>query len=434
MQVSTSSPDPPSWGDGAIRLPRRSGWHVIDRAVRAIVAQLDDQITEEQLGAMLGVSARHLRRMFKDELGISPDELRRRARMRLAVGLLRTTSQTVTDVALAAGFGSVQTFNRTFSRTLGRSPTEVRTGKPSVAAVSNTEWLEVQLPVAQPFAWSTLMRFLESRAVPGVELVSNDVYSRTIREGTRAGIVAIGPVTAERLRLRVHMSRWEELIPVVLAARHLAGLDGAEAASRRLAVDPLLAQVVRDHPGIPVPGAWARFQLLVSAVLGERMMSPAPPAAMTRLVQRLGDPVQGFEHMGLTHLFPTAAVTAEAPLVDCGLTADQADDLRRMARDCAAREQSGVDSQDSVIAEPPPSLGRVGAQYVALRSGNGDAFPWNEPNLRRRIEEVWGGPLSGFQVSELGARWSPWRAYATAVLALSAKPSAPDGTAPRPPR
>ena len=81
-----------------------------------------DNATEEQLGERLGVSARHLRRLFTSHVGVTPDGLARSARSHFARRLLDDTDLSMLEIALATGFGSVRQFNRACQEVFHASP------------------------------------------------------------------------------------------------------------------------------------------------------------------------------------------------------------------------------------------------------------------------------------------------------------------------
>src|SRR4051812_900887 len=65
------------------REPQATVWggqELVCRAVRLVVDGSLDGRTEAELGARIGVSARHLRRLFQAEVGVTPDELARSRR------------------------------------------------------------------------------------------------------------------------------------------------------------------------------------------------------------------------------------------------------------------------------------------------------------------------------------------------------------------
>src|SRR5215211_4416457 len=94
-----------------------TGPELVCRAVQLIIDGALDGGTETELGARLGASTRHLRRLFTTHLGVTPDQLARSRRAHFARRLLDDTDLTVTDIAFAAGFGSLRQFNRTMRET-----------------------------------------------------------------------------------------------------------------------------------------------------------------------------------------------------------------------------------------------------------------------------------------------------------------------------
>src|SRR5260370_17828081 len=78
---------------------------LVCRAMRLILGgALDDRKSEHDLAARLGVSAGHLRRMFRDHVGTTPDQLARSRRAHFSRRLLDETDFTLCDVSFAAVF------------------------------------------------------------------------------------------------------------------------------------------------------------------------------------------------------------------------------------------------------------------------------------------------------------------------------------------
>ncbi|MBN8489230.1 MAG: methylphosphotriester-DNA--protein-cysteine methyltransferase family protein, partial [Burkholderiales bacterium] len=63
----------------------------------------------------LGITERHLRRIFHAHLGVSPIDWQTTQRLLLAKRLLTDTTLPVTQVAAASGFGSLRRFNAAFA-------------------------------------------------------------------------------------------------------------------------------------------------------------------------------------------------------------------------------------------------------------------------------------------------------------------------------
>ena len=80
----------------------------------------------EHLAARVGVTSRHLRRIFDAEFGVSPIEYAQTQRLLLAKRLLTDTALPVTEVALASGFASVRRFNALFKARYRMAPGRLR--------------------------------------------------------------------------------------------------------------------------------------------------------------------------------------------------------------------------------------------------------------------------------------------------------------------
>ena len=72
------------------------------------------------------MSVRHLRRLFVEHVGTTPDQLARSHRAHFARRLLEDTDLSVTDIAWASGFGSLRQLNRASQQVFHAPPTELR--------------------------------------------------------------------------------------------------------------------------------------------------------------------------------------------------------------------------------------------------------------------------------------------------------------------
>ncbi len=101
----------------------------VERAARLIIADsaLDgENASVDALAERLGVTARHLRRLFLRHWGAAPSAVAQTARVQRAKRLLDTTTLPITEIALASGFGSVRRFNAVFAAVYRRRPRDMR--------------------------------------------------------------------------------------------------------------------------------------------------------------------------------------------------------------------------------------------------------------------------------------------------------------------
>ncbi len=398
-----------SWVDGP---------ELVCRAVRLVIDGYLDHHTEPELAARIGVSARHLRRLFAEQVGATPDQVARSRRAHFARRLLDDTDLSHTDVAYAAGFGSVRQFNRTMQDTFRAAPKELRARRRKADRLAADGGLALRLPFTPPLDWPELLAWFGGRAIDGAEVVDDLTYRRTIVLDGQPGVIEVGPGGEDHLLLRAHLPYWDGLIHVVQQVRRMFGLDDEPDADHGFDDDPKLAPLVAERPGLRVPGSWDGFEVGVRAILGQQVTVAGARTLAGRLVERLGSPVPGLTELGLTHTFPPAEVVADADLDGLGLTGARMQALTAFAsavRDGDVRLDGSVSLDElvrSVVALP--GLGDWTAQYLALRLGEPDAFPAGDLGLRKALAN--GTVPTAREVADRAEAWRPWRAHAAIHL------------------
>ncbi len=404
------------------RWPQSYGWtapELVCRAVSLILDGMLDDGSETDLGSRLGVSPRHLRRLFKAHVGVTPDGLARSARAHFARRLLDDTDLTITEIAYAAGFGSLRQFNRACREVFRESPRELRARRRKADRLVADGGLLLRLPFSGPLDWDTMAAYFAARAIPGVEQVSGGTYRRTIVVGDDPGVLELSSGGDDHLLLRAHLPHWEELVHVVQSSRRIASLDFElnEPASH-LAGDPTIGPLLEARPGLRPPGTWDPFETGVRAIIGQQVTLAHANAIAGRLVQRLGTEVPGLEPLGLTHTFPSAATLAGADLGGLGLTPARARAVGffagAVAADTVRLDRSiGLDRLIASITALD-GLGPWTAHYLALRLGEPDACPTTDLGLRRSLPRH--APQAAAALDDLAERWRPWRALAATHL------------------
>src|SRR6266568_4438050 len=257
-----------------------------------------------QLARELGVSERHLRRAMEREIGVSPLALAQTHRLLLAKRLLADTALPVTRIAFASGFRSLRRFNSVFRERYGLSPSALRP-----RGVGRREYETVRLTLAYrpPFAWDVLIALLAREALPGVEVVRDGRYARTVRLAGERGVVfvAAGPAGANHLAVDVSPALLPALMTLLARLRHLFDLDAEPTVVDAHLAQGGLAALVERRPGVRLPGALDGFEAALRALLhGSR-------ARARRVVDALGEP-HDTGTPGLTRLSPGAERVAEA--------------------------------------------------------------------------------------------------------------------------
>jgi AraC family transcriptional regulator, regulatory protein of adaptative response / DNA-3-methyladenine glycosylase II len=415
-----------------------AGWveapELVCRALRAIADGALDGATEDALAARLGVSARHLRRLFDVHVGATPAEVARSRRAHFARRLLDDTDLPFAQVAPAAGFNSVRQFNRVMKDIFRFTPQELRARRRRPDRLVTDGGLELRMPYRAPLAWTSMLAFLGPRAIPGVETIDpgngqpgeGGVYRRVVELGGAPGVIEVwDEPERSALRLRVHLPDFDGLVHLLASVRRLFDLDAEPTVvDTALARDRTLRPLVRARRGVRVPGAIDPFEVSVRAVLGQQVSVGAATKLAGRLVERYGDPVAGIGALGLTHLFPGPATLAEADLTEVGLTRARAQAVNELARAVAAGDLQlhRARDLDATVAElrALPGFGPWTAQYVAMRAcGERDAFPASDLGLRRAL---------GDDPEARAEAWRPWRAYGAIQVWLGPAPKSSPAT------
>ena len=392
---------------------------VVRRALRLINEGALDEISVGEFAARVGVGSRHLDRLFLQHVGASPLAVAQTRRLHFAKRLIDESDLPMTQIALAAGFGSLRRFNDAFRQAYRRPPRELRRERREAPARGAGDELTLALSYRPPYDWKHLRDFLALRATPGVERVDEQSYARLIRTDAGHARVQVQPLQGkDALRLRVHGAPASALFQIATAARRVFDLAADPAlVAAGLESDPLLRPLVRRRPGVRIPGTWDAFECAVRAVLGQQVTVAAARTLAGRLVARAGEPVAAATP-GLDRLFPTPQALAAASLDGLGLTGARVGALKSLALAVAEGRVAFDRPADEVIASlvELSGIGEWTAQYIALRAlGEPDAFLGADLVVRRMAAGS-AGALSAKELDRRAEAWRPWRGYAVMHL------------------
>ncbi len=391
---------------------------VVRRALRLIQEGALDGQSVTQFATRLGIGPRHLDRLFTQHVGASPLAVAQTRRLHFAKRLIDDSDLPMTEIALAAGYGSLRRFNDAFRNAYGAPPRALRKQRGDEMTHGASGEVRLALCYRPPYDWDHLLGFLGARAVPGVERVDKQGYTRLIQAADTHAEIDVGPLPGRNaLELRVRGAPASSLFQIASAARRVFDLSAdPQWIAEGLGLDRLLGPLLKRRPGLRIPGAWDPFECAVRAVLGQQVSVAAARTLAGRLVQRAGRPVAGTN--GLTHLFPAPQALAAANLDSLGLTGARITALKSLA---AAVVEGRVifDRPASEVIENLKELTGFGewtAQYVALRAlGEPDALPGADLVLRRMAGNG-AEPLSTKGMERRAESWRPWRGYAVMHL------------------
>jgi len=392
----------------------------------------EDCLTERSIADLaerIGISDRHLRRVFLAEYGVSPVRFLQTQRLLLAKNLLTDTRLAVTDVAMTAGFGSIRRFNDLFKKQYRLAPSRFRNKEQAVSREGDS--ITLFLAYRPPYAWDELISFLALRAIATVESVAGGAYRRTVAirkaETIHSGWISVAHLPRRNAVSVTVASALLPVLPQVLTrVRHLFDLDcDPFSVHEKLGTMESIAPGIRIA-GIRLPGCFDPFEMSTRAVLGQQITVKAAGTLATRLVASFGGQIETpFRELSRTFPFPDAVCSLEAPIENrlgpIGIIGSRARSILALAQALASNSitlslDADPGSQMQKLLKLP-GLGPWTVSYIAMRAlGWPDAFLDTDYGVKKA--------LSGLPAKEalaLSQTWSPWRSYATITLWASLK-------------
>ncbi|MEU0424147.1 AlkA N-terminal domain-containing protein [Streptomyces canus] len=404
------SPGSPEWNQRA---------DLVARAMRLIADGVVDREGVPGLASRLGYSARQIERQLIAELGAGPLALARAQRAQTARILIETTALPMADIAFAAGFSAIRTFNDTVREVFALSPSDLRTRAARKSAPDSPGFLSLRLPFRVPLNPDNLFGHLAATAVPGVEEWRDGAYRRTLRLPYGHGIVALTP-RPDYIACRLTLSDLRDLTVAISRCRRMLDLDADPVAiDDQLRTDPLLAPLVDKAPGRRVPRTVDEAEFAVRAVLGQQVSTAAARTHAARLVTAHGEPVDDPEG-GLTHLFPSPEALAAVDPAALAMPRTRRTTFTTLVGELAEGTlQLGVETdwtETRTRLLGLPGFGPWTVDVIAMRAlGDPDAFLPTDLGIRRAAQEL-GLPSTPAALTARAAAWRPWRAYAVQYL------------------
>ncbi len=369
------------------------------------------------LASRTGYSSRQLRRLITTEFGLPPIAIAQTQRLLFARKLLQETTLPVTRIALDAGFGSLRRFNTLFRSRYGTAP---GISRGQSRATATEDLLHLRLAYRPPLAWTELLAYLQFRAIPGVEWITDDTYSRTFTFEGHPGWLSVGPMNRrDALEVTVPAEFSPHLANILGRLRHLFDLDANPARiDEHLRKDQRFLPTLKKFPGLRVPGAWDPFELSIRAILGQQISVSRATTLTGDLVKKFGSKIVT-PHRELNRLgFTAASLASSSPekIATIGIPKSRARTLHEFATDTVAGKFNfpPATAPDKILTTLQSGFG-IGpwtANYIAMRALRlPDAFPTADLGLLKAT-----GLTSGKKLETLSQKWRPWRAYATLHL------------------
>lgn len=399
-----------------------------------------NEASVEVLAEQVGLSSRQLRRVMLQEFGVSPIELAQTQRLLFAKKLIQETHLGMTEIAFAAGFGSVRRFNALFEARYKMTPASIR--RLQVTSQSQ-QGITLRLAYRPPYAWNALLRYLHGRAMSGLEQVDlqQGCYRRSVQIDGKCGWIEVSHLAdKQQLLLQIAPTLSSVLLPLLAKIRQQFDVEANPVViAQHLQHDPLLAQQIVRTPGLRVPGSFDAFELAIRAILGQQVSVAGATTVSGRLVHKFGVLAES-PWVGVTHHFPRPERLAELSVEEIatiGVPKTRAATIQHFSSFTAAgglQLQAGISLEELILRlKALPGIGEWTAQYIAMRALRfPNAFPAGDLGLQKAVS----GEASQLaprctekQLLQRAEAWSPWRSYAALLLwqSLSSLPEANAG-------
>lgn len=395
-----SAPQSPAWVGKS---------SVVQRAIKMLHDLETLELNEEKFADRFGVSARHLRRLFIEEVGKTPKQLSAENRLNLARKLIVETSLPMTEISSASGFQSVRRFNDAFKDRFKRTPSEIRR-----SPLENRSGVKISIPYRPPFDFEGLLHFYRSHSVGNLEWFTPGKMHRVVTFGGKVGQIAISnDPEKSQVFVEIDFPEASAIHSIITRVRALLDLDSDPVMiANSLESDPKVRSISKKHPGIRLPSGWEPFEVAIATILGQLVSVERGRALVGDLIEMAGSDSGLVIDGKKIKFFPTPK-----QILTADLTALKTTNARRQTM--IAFSQAIVDKTLSL--EPSQDVGEFikkvsairgigpwSANYMSLKVlRHTDAFPATDLILARALE---------IHPEEVIEKFSPWRGYAAILF------------------
>jgi AraC family transcriptional regulator, regulatory protein of adaptative response / DNA-3-methyladenine glycosylase II len=394
--------------------PLSPAWHgksaIVQRSLRAIIDSGLSDIPEEQFAEKFGVTARHLRRLFVQEIGKTPKQFYQEQRLNLSRSMILETGLPITEIAYGAGFHSLRRFNDAFKKRFSQVPSEIR--KTKVTNAKGSPFTTLRLSYRPPFNWKSILHYLKRHQIDHIEEIGTNTYVRYFPTQKGIGRVLVENC-AEKSCLIAQFDQFDcgQFYGLIQNIRRVFDLDADPLlVSARFEHSDLLGRLDQESPGGRAPGCWNGFETAVAIILGQLVSVDQG----RRLVRQL------VNHYGETHkwqgkdvfLFPPPEQLANVDFNHVRTTVKRRETLRIISRQVASGEITLNPHQDIKKLKEKllaiPGIGSWTVEYIGMRClSDPDSCPQTDLILKRVQSAT--PELDLEQIR-------PWRAYAAYLL------------------
>ena len=386
--------------------PRSAAWKGVGATINRALSLLSVIPIERvaDIAARLGISERYLNKLVVNAVGIPPKQFQNMQRALFAKQLIQQTHLSMTDVAITAGYQSLRQLQRAIEQYCATSPTQLRKREPV-----QQKTISLFLSYRPPYNWPYVRDFLATRAIEGMERVTQESYERYFSYKENIGFFkAVHDDVRHGFKLFIDLSDLSSLHTTVENIKQVLDLHA----------DPLLIEQSLVQSGLPpekltsglrLPSAWSVFESGCRAIVGQQVSVKAAIGQVTLLVHQLGEtvsdalPSNGLESTtSERYSFPSPESVAENSLEFLRMPQARKEAVRHFAR---LFINGNMPSHEDILAIK--GVGPWTLDYLKMRGErNPDIYLGGDLIVRKMAQH--------FPVQPEKA--APWRSYLTLQL------------------
>ena len=386
--------------------PRSAAWKGVGATINRALSLLSVIPIERvaDIAARLGISERYLNKLVVNAVGIPPKQFQNMQRALFAKQLIQQTHLSMTDVAITAGYQSLRQLQRAIEQYCATSPTQLRKKEPV-----QQKTISLFLSYRPPYNWPYVRDFLATRAIEGMERVTQESYERYFSCKENIGFFkAVHDDVRHGFKLFIDLSDLSSLHTTIENIKQVLDLHA----------DPLLIEqsLVQSRlspekltPGLRLPSAWSVFESGCRAIVGQQVSVKAAIGQVTLLVHQLGKAVSeetayksDKRHTSECYSFPTPEDVAENNLEFLRMPQARKEAVRDFAR---LFVNGNTPKHEDILAIK--GVGPWTLDYLKMRGErNPDIYLGGDLIVRKMAQQY---PIAPEKAA-------PWRSYLTLQL------------------
>lgn len=353
-----------------------------------------------------GVSSRHINRIFHEVLGVAPKDYVMTKRLLRAKALLTDTNLSMTKVSELSGFGSPSRFSEALKKHYRLTPSAIRKEKKSI-----NDYIVMNLYYRPPYNWDLILNFLRVRAIPHVEMLTdNGIYRRSLQVKENNTLysgwleVKANP-EKNKVLIKISNSLEDVIITVIQKVRKAFDLD----------LDPSQFPDIID-PGVRLPGCFDSFEVSCRAIIGQQVTVKAATTLSGRVAEVLGKKAET-PWKEVDRYFPRAEIFVDREdIIDVlgshGIISARSSTMMSLGQKVIKGEVSftgnqAVDKLKSNLLSIK-GIGPWSAEYISMRGISWpDAFPVSDLVIKNKLLEQLCDE-DGVKLSDLSEKYSKY--------------------------